>query len=61
MAKIVQAINSLIPSRFAYFAAPGQTFEIRFYIQHRSVVHSVAFAGANFKTPDKEESATCLA
>src|SRR6266849_6908058 len=45
------------PSRFAYFAARGKTFAIRFYIQHRCVVHSVEFADRNFKTLDKEEFA----
>jgi hypothetical protein len=45
------------PSRFAYFAARGKAFEIRFYIYDRCVVHRVEFAGANFKTLDKEEFA----
>jgi len=49
------------PSRFAYFAARGKIFEIRFYIQHRCVVQSVELADANFKTLDKEEFAKCLA
>src|SRR6266403_160392 len=40
------------PGRFTHFAARREAFEVRFYIQHRSVIDSVEFADADLETID---------